>query len=88
MGGDSSEKEPHSLRGPIDRAVLINIRDVIDRSEPFATAELDDFLDPRILEVGFDDGLRDADSARIDIQWTTRDDYSFHYIDSENLNSR
>jgi hypothetical protein len=57
---------------------LINIRDVIDRSEPFATAELDDFLDPRILEVGFDDGLRDADSARIHIQWTTRDDYSFH----------
>jgi len=88
MGGDSSQTEPHFLRGPIDRAVSICIRDVIYRTEPFATAELGDFLDPRVLEVGFDDGLRDADSVRIDIQWTTRDHFSLQYIDSENLDFR
>lgn len=88
MGEHSGTSESHSLRGLIDRAVMIAIRDLIEKHEPLATAEFDDFLDPRVLEVRFDDGLCDADFARIDIQWTTRDDYAFHYTDSENVDLR
>jgi len=35
-----------------------------------------------------DDGLCAANSARIDIQWTTRDNYKFHYTDAEGVNLR
>lgn len=80
--------EPHSLRGPIDRAVLLTTRDVIAEHEPLATAAVDDFLDPRVLEVRFEDGLGDAETARLDVQWTTRDDYAFHYTDSEDVDLR
>jgi len=41
-----------------------------NRSQRF---ELDDYLHPSVLEVVLDDGLCAANSARIDIQWTTRD---------------
>jgi len=88
MGTNTGASESHSLRGPIDRAVLITIRDVINDQEPLVTAELDDFLDPRVLEIDLADGLGDADSARIDIQWTTRDDYKFHYTDSTDVDVR
>lgn len=88
MGGTTWASETHSLRGPIDRAVLIVIRDVIHKYEPLATAALDDFLNPSVLEVRLDDGLVHADTARIDVQWTTRDDYKFHYTDSEDVDLR
>ena len=32
-----------------------------------------------------DDGLCAADVARIDILWTTRDDYEFHYTDTKEI---
>lgn len=51
MGGNTGASELHSLKGPIDRAVLIIIRDVISDEEPLATADLDDLLDPRVLEL-------------------------------------
>jgi hypothetical protein len=35
--------------------------------EPLATAELDDYLNPSVLEVALDDGLCEADEAKIDI---------------------
>lgn len=88
MDANTGASEPHSLRGPIDRAVLVTIRDVTHEYEPLATAALDDFLDPRMLEVRLDDGLGEADKARIDVQWTTRDNYKFHYTDSEDINLR
>lgn len=88
MGVDRDPKEPHALTGPIDRAALISIRDVITEQEPLATADLDDFLDPRVLTVSFDDGRCGADSARIDVQWTTSDDYKFHYTDSDGVDLR
>lgn len=88
MAGTPNQDESHSLRGPIDRAVLIAIRDVINAEEPLATARLDDYLDPRTLEVTYDDGLCGAESARIDVQWTTRNDYSFHYTDSGDVDLR
>ncbi|HET7323835.1 MAG TPA: hypothetical protein VFJ06_05840 [Halococcus sp.] len=49
---------------------------------------MDDFLDPKTLEVRFDDGFCGAENARIDVQWTTRDDYKFHYTDSQAVNFR
>lgn len=88
MAGTQGPGESHSIRGPIDRAALVRIRDVINTEEPLATAELDDSLDPRKLEVTYDEGLRDAEHARIDVQWTTRDEYSFHYTDSRGIDLR
>jgi hypothetical protein len=80
--------EPHTLRGATDRPALLTIRDVIKQMEPLATAELDDFLDPSVLEVVLDNGLCGAGEARIDIQWTIQTDYKFHYTDTEWVNLR
>lgn len=88
MGESHGTEEPHSLRGPIDRPALLTIRGVFNDEEPLASAELDDFLDPRRVEVAFADGLCDAGTARIDIQWTTRSDYSVHYTDSCDVDLR
>lgn len=71
--------EIHSLRGPVDRSALLTVRTIIEREEPLATPSLDDFLNPTVLEVSLDDGLCSAESARIDVQWTTEADYKFHY---------
>jgi len=72
----------------MDRPALIAIRDLFDDEEPLASAQLDDFLNPAVLEVELDDGLLDAEKARIDVQWTTRDDYKYHYTDSSDVNFR
>lgn len=88
MSGTGGSHETHSLRGPIDRPALISIRDLIDEAEPLASASLDEFLDPTELEVGFLDGLCGAETARLDVQWTTTDDYKFHYTDSRNVDVR
>ena len=82
------QPESHALRGPIDRPALITIRDLFNGIEPFATATLDEFLNPTVLEVRYADALLDAEESRIDIQWTTRDDYKYHYSDSEGVNFR
>jgi hypothetical protein len=84
----STGEQGHSLRGPIDRAVLIRIRDIIKGQEPLATPSLDDPIDPENLGVKLDDGLCDADSARIDVQWTTEGDYKFHYTDADDIDFR
>lgn len=88
MGSSGSPPEAHRLRGPIDRAALIAIRDLIITEEPLATAELDDYLNPTTLQIELADGLCDAETGRIDVQWTTQNDYKFHYIDSEDVNVR
>ena len=80
--------EPHALRGATDRSALLTIRDTIREMEPLATAKLDDYLNPSILTVDLDDGLCTATEARIDIEWTTREDYKFHYTDIEGVNVR
>lgn len=80
--------ESHSLRGPIDRPALLAIRDLFDETEPFAMARLDDFLNPRALEVQYEDGLQSAERARIDVQWTTRNDYKYHYTDTDGVDLR
>lgn len=80
--------ESHSLRGPIDRSALLTVRQIIEREEPLATPALDDYLNPTVLEVTFDDGLGSADASRIDIQWSIQADYKFHYTDTEGVNVR
>jgi len=88
MGETATTTESHALRGPTDRAALITVRDLIERIEPLARPSLDDYLNPSVLRVQLSDGLCDADRARIDVQWTTRDDYTFHYTDSADVNLR
>jgi hypothetical protein len=82
------QTESHSLRGSIDRPALLAIRDLFNGDEALATATLDDFLNPRALKVEYDDGLRSAERSRIDIRWTTRNDYKYHYTDSGGVNLR
>lgn len=88
MNGSDQTDETHSHRGAIDRPALLTIRRIITREEPLATPELDDYLNPTVLEVTLDDGLCGAETARLDVQWTTRADYKFHYTDSEKVNFR
>jgi hypothetical protein len=88
MDERNESDELHSLRGPIDRSALVTIRDIIEREEPLADPQLDDYLNPTVLEVSLDDGLCSAESARIDVQWTTQADYKFHYTDVEDVNFR
>ena len=85
MGESYETDELHSLRGSIDRPALLTIRDIIKREEPLAAPSLDDYLNPTVLEVPLDDGLCAAESARIDVQWTTRSDYKFHYTDADGV---
>ena len=83
-----SQREFHSLRGPSDRPTLLAIRDLFNSEEPLATAELDDLLNPSVLNVQYSDGLLAADWSRIDVQWTTRGDYKYHYTDADDVNFR
>lgn len=88
MRDTSAQAESHTLRGATDRPALLRIRDVVEEMEPLATAALDDYIHPSVLEVALDDGLCAADEARIDITWTTRGDYTFHYTDTDGVNFR
>lgn len=88
MQDSTGQSETHTLRGSTDRPALLTIRDVIEEMEPLAAAELDDYLNPSLLEVTLNDGLCEADEAKIDIQWTTQDHYKFHYTDTEAVNFR
>lgn len=76
-----SEGESHAIRGPVDRGALLDFQEAITRREPLATGELDDFLDPSMLYIHFEDGVGQADSGRLDVVWTTQDDYTVHYTD-------
>jgi len=86
---DSPEQaEDHTLRGATDRPALLSIRDIVEAMEPLATARLDDYLHPSVLEVTLEDGLCEADEARIDVRWTTQNEYKFHYTDTAEVNLR
>ena len=58
--------EDHTLRGATDRPALLTIRDIIEEMKSLASAQLDDYLNPSVLEVVLDDGLCKADGVRID----------------------
>lgn len=80
--------ESHTLRGAIDRRALLAIRNICNQEEPLATATVDAYLSPQLLTIELADGVADADSARIDVQWTTNGDYKFHYTDDQQQNFR
>lgn len=48
----------------------------------------DDVINPTTLRIELTDGIGDADWARLDIQWSTLGMYSFHYVDSNDMNWR
>jgi hypothetical protein len=43
---------------------------------------------PTELQISFTDGLGDAESAQLDIQWSELRMYWFHYVDSDDVNWR
>jgi hypothetical protein len=51
MQEDPAQAETHTLRGATDRPALLTIRNVVEKMEPLATAELDTYLNPSVLEV-------------------------------------
>lgn len=87
-GGFSTDAESHSTRGPIDGDTLLDFLEVFERVEPMATGELNDWVNPTELRIHLDEGITGATDARIDVRWTTNDDYNVHYTDSDATNLR
>lgn len=75
--------------GTIYLPALQRIRNLWVDVEPLVVeTRYDDPVDPTELHVELADGLLDADSARFDVQWSDLDNYSFHYVDSADVNWR
>jgi hypothetical protein len=75
--------------GPIYLPALQRIRDLWLELEPLVdTTSYDDVVAPTELQISLSNGLGDADSARLDIQWSELGMYSFHYVDSDDVNWR
>lgn len=75
--------------GPIYLPALQRIRDLWLDLEPLVeTTAYDDIVSPTELHVELADGLGTADAARLDIQWSELDMYSFHYVDTDDVNWR
>lgn len=86
--GNQSGEHPMGF-GPIDAGALREIRDLFVEREPMVeTASLDDPLNPRTLSVELSDGVGTASTARMDVRWSTTDNYGFHYADGEDRNFR
>lgn len=83
-----SVEASHSIRGPIDGPSLFDFRAEFERLEPMATGEVDDPIDPTTVTISLADGIGSASSARLDVRWTTVDDYNVHYTDSDGRNLR
>jgi len=75
--------------GAIYLPALQRIRDLWLELEPLVDETgYDDVVTPRELQISLSDGLGDAESARLDIQWSELGMYSFHYVDSDDINWR
>ncbi|MUW13455.1 hypothetical protein GJ633_01415 [Halorubrum sp. CBA1125] len=73
--------------GPIYLPALQRIRDCWLELEPLVdTTSYGDVVAPTKLQISLSDGLGDADNARLDIQWSELGMYSFHYVDSGDIN--
>ena len=84
-----SENDRAGEFGPIYLPALQRIRDLWLELEPLVeTTAYDDVVAPTELQINLSDGLGDADSARVDIQWSELGMYSFHYVDSAGINRR
>ena len=82
MGPDDAV---HRLRGAIDAEVLFGLREEFHRQAPFATATVDDVVNPTVLTVALTASLRPAadTTGRFDVQWTTEGDYKLHYTEPD-----
>lgn len=75
--------------GPIYLPALQRIRTIwLDLDPLVETTYLDNLVSPTQLHVDLTDGIGSADAARIDIQWSELDRYSFHYVDTDDVNWR
>ena len=75
--------------GPIYLPALQRIRDLWLDLEPLVDATAyDDVVAPTELQISLSDGLADAESARLDIQWSELGMDSFHFVDSDDVNWR
>ena len=75
--------------GTIYLPALQRIRTLWMDLEPVVTETgYDDPVEPTELRIELTDGLGDADAARFDIQWSDLNNYSFHYVDSADVNWR
>lgn len=84
-----SDDERTAGFGPIYLPALRRIRTLWEELEPLVeSASFDDLVDPTELRVMLTDGLGTAETARFDIRWSERGMYSFHYVDTNDLNWR
>ena len=68
--------------GPIYLPALQRIRDLWLELEPLVdTTTYDDVVAPTELQISLRDGLGDADSARLDIQWSELGMHSFGSVE-------
>jgi hypothetical protein len=75
--------------GPIYLPALQRIRDLWPDLEPLVDeTAYDDAVGPTELQMSLGDGLGGAESVRLDIQWSELGQYSFHYVDSDDINCR
>lgn len=68
--------------GPLDFDALDEVRRVFETDGLVTETGWDDPLNPRRLQIHLGDGIGGQDSGRIDVTWTTRGYYSFHYSQS------
>lgn len=75
--------------GAIDLPALQRIRNLWLDLEPLVDdTGYDDPVAPTELQIELANGFYDAPSARIDVQWSDRAYYSFHYVDDDGVNWR
>jgi hypothetical protein len=75
--------------GAISLPALQRIRNLWVDLEPLVNETgYNEPIEPTELRIELADGIETAESARLDIQWSELDMYSFHYVDSSDVNWR
>ena len=82
------QTESHALRGAPDGVALRRFREIFETQEPLARGEFDDVVNQQRLSLHLSDGVGPADEARIDVRWSTTDDYNIHYTDTAAVDLR
>ena len=82
------QTESHALRGAPDGVALRRFREIFETQEPLARGEFDDVVNPQTLALHLSDGVGSAEKARIDVRWSTTDDYNIHYTDTAGVDLR
>lgn len=75
--------------GPPGVAAMQTVRDTFLADEPLvADAGFDSVVNPRELTVVFEDGVGDADTARLECTWYRSGAYRFHHVDADGVQWR